>query len=462
MSILTGLVWAPSVGALVVLALPGERPSLRRAVALGFALVSLGLATLVFFGDGGDPRREIAPWIAPLGVSYELAFDGFGSTVALWIAVLAPVVLLSERPPSLGRRTAALLLLAETALLGLAGSGDFVLFLAFYGAGLVAMTLLHQRPGAMKGFFVFQAAGLSLMAGLFVTCFHVAWAQTGFPSAEIGRLSTLVVYPDAQSDRFLLGAAALAFAAPLFPLATWLKESEEALSSTALLFLLGGWSLAGAQFFVRIVLPSFPTGASDAAGVVSLFAALGVVFAGLLPYRGTRERSWLPALFGMQALSLLGLLSSRTDGIVAGRLGLLQLGVGMALLGLATGGAESTAGLPLTKGGRVAAVGVVLAAVVLPGADGLPVYWRVLASLHDRSPTLALVAGVGLALLIVRLLLAVPNLARSLHRNGRRGALLMLPILGWWLWISGSGRGAARIAPPSALSKPGGLDEEEP
>lgn len=463
--VLTCLVWAPAAGALAVLALPKDSRSLHRSIAVGAALVSLGLAALVLLElDPAGPRREITPWIAPLGLSYELALDGFGSAIAFWIALLAPITLSSGGPESLDRQGMALLLFAETALLGLSASGDFVLFLAFYGSGLVAMTLLHRRAGAMKGFFVYQTAGLGLQAGLLLACFHLAWAQTGFPSAEIVRLSSLVMYPDLQSDLFLLGAVAFAFTAPLFPLASWLKESEEELPAPALTFLLGGWSLAGAVLLVRIVLPSFPVGVSDAGGVVSLYASLSVLVAGIVPYRGSRARSWLPALVGLSALSLLGLLSSSNEGVVAGRMGLLQLGLGMTALGLVTGNAESTQDRPLTRGGRIGALGVVLAVVLLPATNGLPVWWNVLASVWTRSHGVALVAGAGLVLIVLRLLRRVPLLAQGLHRerHGRRKMLLLLPLLAWWLVLASSRQWPERFAPASALSKPGTPDDEEP
>lgn len=458
--VLTCLVWAPAAGALVVLALRNDHASLRRWVAVGASLVSLGLAALVFWKlDPAAPRREITPWIGPLGVSYELGVDGFGSMIALWIALLAPLVLLSESRKTLDRRVAALVLFSETALLGLYASRDFVLFLAFYGGGLVAMTLLHRRPGAMKGFFVFQTGALFLQAGLLLACFHLAWAQTGFPSAEIVRLSSLVTYPDLQSGLFLLGSAAFAFAAPLFPVATWLKDSEEALSAPSLTFLLGGWSLAGAAFFVRIVLPSFPLGASEARGVVSLFASLSVLFAGIAPYRGTRERSWLPVLVGLQALSLLGLLATSSEGIVAGRMGLLELGLGMAALGLSTGRAGSQEGMPLTHVGKIGALGVVLAVVLLPSANGLPVWWIVLTSAWSRSRGVALLVGTGLVLIVLRLLVQVPTLGRMLERNRSRKLLLLLPLFAWWLFLAGSQHRQEKVAAFAPDSVPATSEE---
>jgi NADH-quinone oxidoreductase subunit M len=462
--VLTFLVWTPAVGALLALALKNERASLRRSIAIGAALVALALALAAFafleLGPG-SPYREIVPWIPPLGASYELALDPFGSVFTLWVALLVPLVLFSERPEPLDRVTAALLLFGETALLGLFVSGDFILFFSFYGGGLLALSLLHRRPGAMKSFFVYQTAALALQGGLLLACFHLAWSETGFPSAEIARLSSLVTYPDLQSDLFLLGAVAFAFAAPLFPLAAWLKESEESLSAPSLTFLLGGWSLAPASFLVRIVLPAFPLGASEAGGVVSLFAALSLPVAGLVPYRGTKERSFLPALAGLQALSLLGLLSTRSEGVLAGRMGLLELGLGMTALALWTAGAGSTEGLPLTRASRMSALGVVLAVLYLPGESGLPVWWNVLASSWERSPGVALVAGAGLVLIGLRLLFQVPALARAFHRNRRARLLLLLPLFAWWLLLAGSRPVTARLAPASPPAKPGILDEEE-
>jgi NADH-quinone oxidoreductase subunit M len=162
-SILSVLVWTPAAGALLS-ALPGEdRAALRRKLSVGCAALSLALASAVTatFEPGGSPR-ELRRWIPSLGLSYDLCVDGLGSVLVLWVALLALLALVAVDSRELGRRTTCLLLLAETALLGLATAGDGVLFLAFYGAGLLALTLLLGRAEEMTTIFFVQSAGATL------------------------------------------------------------------------------------------------------------------------------------------------------------------------------------------------------------------------------------------------------------------------------------------------------------
>ncbi|HEY7700096.1 MAG TPA: hypothetical protein VIE88_16845, partial [Vicinamibacteria bacterium] len=155
--VLTLLVWTPAVGALIS-AFPGEdRASLRRSLSLSFAAFALALASFLALAfERGKSVRELARWVPSLGLSYDLVLDPFGSVLAVWIALLALMVLGADGFRGLGRRATFLTLLAETALLGVTIAGDAVLLLGFYGVGLLSLTLLLGQVEEMKKFFFFQ------------------------------------------------------------------------------------------------------------------------------------------------------------------------------------------------------------------------------------------------------------------------------------------------------------------
>ncbi|MGH9335553.1 MAG: proton-conducting transporter membrane subunit, partial [Vicinamibacteria bacterium] len=391
------LAWIPAMGAVAAAMLPERRAALRRFLALGFALLPLAAAL-------AHPSRELRAWVPALGLDYDLAIaTPFASIAVVWIPVLAGIALLSMESSELGRRTASLVLLAETSLLGLLTSGDAALWLGFYGGGLLTGTLLLERAGAMKKFFFFQAAALALMSGIAWISYHLNWVQTGFPSAEIARFASLVGYPDFEGRMFLLGAAALALACPLVPFTAWLAESAEALPTPGRLLLLGGWSLAGTDFFSRGILPSFSRGAEGSANAMAFLAALGTLYAGLAPYRGARERRWIPLLVGFQGLVVLGLLSPSPEGVAAGRSGMLHLALALTALALwSSEGRSSVSERPTlwTRALRFALLSMVF----------LPTWWVVLREEWSRSSTIAAIAGMGLALMVVRLVRTLPPL----------------------------------------------------
>ncbi len=398
-SILSVLVWTPALGALLS-ALPEGR-GLRRKIAVGFAVLSLSLAAAlsVSFDPAASPR-ELRRWVPPLGVSYDLHLDGFGSVLILWIALLG--LMATVAPGSHDRRVTTLILLAETALLGLATASDAVLFLSFYGAGLLLMALLLARAEAMRFFLVFQSAGAALAIVSIGVSYHLARVQTGFPSAEMARFSSLVAYPDSRQGMFLVGAGVVAFAAPLFPFTSWVKFKE--LTTEARLLVFGGWSLAGTLFFVRAIPLSYVGGGG--ARLVMVLAALSLLYAGL----GSRH-SWAPLLVGFQGLVVLGFLSPGVAGVAAGRAGMAQLAVTLSALTLWTAKTENARGPALTSAIAVAMV--------------LPPSWLILRQHWGDAPVLIAISGLGLVLSVIHLLRSLPPLSF-------RRSLLLLPLVAFW------------------------------
>ena len=404
--ILSVLVWTPAAGALLS-ALPGENgAALRRKLSIGSAALSLALASVVAITFEPGSSRELRRWIPSLGLSYDLFVDGLGSVLVLWTALLALLALVSVGSRELGRRPTCLILLAETALLGLATAGDGALFLSFYGAGLLVLTLLLGRVEEMKAFFFFQSAGAMLAVVYVAISYHLTWVQTGFPSAEMARFPSLVTFPDSQGRIFLLGAAVVAFAAPLFPLTSWLSSVASALTTPGRLLLFGGWSLAGTLFFVRAVLPSHAR--SEGAYYVMVLAALSLLYAGL-----ASRRTWAPLLAGLQGVVVLGLLSPTSEGVAAGRAGMLQLALALTTLALWQADSEDERGTALTSGIAVAMF--------------LPASFVVLREQWTTAPALTALAALGLLLSMLR-----PG--RELPPLSRRQRVLLVPLVGFWLF----------------------------
>jgi NADH-quinone oxidoreductase subunit M len=427
--ILTLLVWIPAAGALIATLAGEARASLRRSLALGFAAASLTLASfLALTLEPGATLRELRRWIPALGLSYDLFLDGFGSVVALWIALLAFLALRSGDSRGPGRRATCLILLAETALLGLATAADGVALLGFYGVGLLSFTLLLGRAAEMKKFFFFQSAGITLAAAHVALSYHLTQVQTGFPSTEIGRFASLVSFPDSRNRILLLGAGVVAFAAPLFPFTSWVSGGARSLAIPGRLLLLGGWSLAGTLFFVRAVSPSHaPT---DGSYPATLVAALSVLYAGFVS-----RRSWTALLVGFQGLVVLGLLSPTVTGVASGLSGMLQLVLALSAITLWKADDEDARGPALS--------GVVAALLFF-----LP-FWVVLREQWSSSPAVAGLAGLGSILMAFHLVRTLPPLSP-------RRSLLLLPLVAgiWALWFAAPSRFVASGAAPA-------IEEEE-
>jgi hypothetical protein len=338
----------------------------------------------------------------------------------VWIAILAFLAIVLGESAESDRGTSSLVLAAETSLLGLVTAGDSVLFLAFYGAGTMALTLLVDES-ARKRFFFFQSLGLALAFVYVALLYHMASTQTGFPSAELGRRSALVVFPDEQARLFLIAASVLIFAAPLFPFVSSLESAMSASSGPGRLMLAGGWFLSAPLFFTRLA-PQVPP-VSGGAFWLLLLGALSPLYSGIVLRRVSREPgSFLVA--GAPGIVALGLLSSGPAGMLP-----------MAVVGsmLAVWKADSPEGGPA---GRLARL--------LPIGTFAWTAWLVLEPLAAASPPIVLVAAAGSLAIAMQLLRSLPPLAA-------KRTLLLLGLLAYW---------AFTLFRPSALVSP--KDTEPP
>ena len=161
--VLTILLLLPATGAGVVATLPGERGALIRRVAIAVATLAVALAwgLLSRFDTavGGLQWLEQHAWNPRLGTSFSLGLDGFSYPMVLLATLLSLVALLASR--SIRERVKGyyvLVLVLETAMLGVFMAQDWSLFYVFWEATLIPLFFLIDRWGGKNR----QTASLEL------------------------------------------------------------------------------------------------------------------------------------------------------------------------------------------------------------------------------------------------------------------------------------------------------------
>src|SRR5262249_31383842 len=144
--------------------------------------ISLAVSVLVFLetlllwnrfdaASGGFQFVERHGWIPAFGVSYFVGVDGISLFLLVLTAFLTPLALLSAWP-SVHRKVRAfsiLMLLLESAMIGVFVSLDLFLFYVFWDAMLVPMYFLigvwgyERRVYAAVKFILYTLAGSVLM-----------------------------------------------------------------------------------------------------------------------------------------------------------------------------------------------------------------------------------------------------------------------------------------------------------
>jgi NADH-quinone oxidoreductase subunit M len=289
--ILTLVVFAPFAGALLLLAIPRRPRDIRwfaLIVSLLTFLLSLHLPVYLQAAQAGFQYEIDIPWIASPNIHYHLGADG----VSIWLVVLTTFltplcVLISWK--SIHERVKeffALLLLLETAILGVFVALDLFLFYFFWELSLIPMALLigmyghERRVYAAVKFFLFTMIGSVFMLAALI----YLYVQTGsFQFGDIqSALASGLISPGAMNWLFLGFFLAFAVKVPLFPLHTWLPDAHVEAPTAGSVLLAGVLLKMGTYGLLRFNLGFFPEQArSNAPWIVSL-AIIGIIYGALV------------------------------------------------------------------------------------------------------------------------------------------------------------------------------------
>src|SRR5438128_2828868 len=243
--LLTILILLPLVGAatsVVYSFTPGARESHHRWIAFAFTalvfLLSLLLLTQTTPSASAFRFEENYSWIASIGARYHLAIDGISLWLVLLTTLLMPIAVLSSWTAIGKRQTTyyALLLLLESAMIGVFVSLDLLLFYLFFEASLVPMFFLigvwggERRIYAAVKFFIYTSVGSLLMLVGIIALYFIHQGATGIGTfdytvlIETLKTNVLTISPRAEFWLFLAFAFAFCIQIPLLPVHTCLQD----------------------------------------------------------------------------------------------------------------------------------------------------------------------------------------------------------------------------------------------
>lgn len=453
---LTWLILAPAVAAVVVALIPGRRSELHLPVGFALSFVPLGLAALVFAGfdgsEAGFQMVEQATLYEPWGISWYVGVDGISLGLVLLTTILFPLSFAASTSiTSRVKEYVVFLLLLEAGLLGTFLSLDLLVFFVFFEAILVPMYFIigiwgsDRRIYAALKFFLFTAVGSALMLAGIIALAVLHEQQTGVPSFAFTDLLALDLAP--STERWLFGAFALAFGikVPLFPFHTWLPDAHVEAPTAGSVLLAGVLLKLGTYGLLRFNLGLFPRASVDLVDVLGILAVIGIVYGAavaivqpdlkkLVAYSSVSHLGFIVlGTFALTSGSLQGaVIQNINHGLTTGALFLL---VGMLYDRRHTKRISDFGGLasvmPLHAGFFLF---MAFASIGLPGLNGFVGEFLILIGSFTTLPWLAGIAAGGVVLAAIYLLWAyervftgVPTIPENtgLHDlNGREVAIL--------------------------------------
>src|SRR5215813_5662879 len=235
--ILTLVTFIPLAGAALLLFVPNRQRDIRvfsLVISLLAFVLSLHLPVHLQRAQAGFQYEVNIPWIPTPNIHYHMGVDGISMWLVVLTTFLTPLcVLISWK--SIHERVKEffiLLLILETALIGVFVSLDLFLFYFFWESTLIPMALLigmygHGRRvyAAVKFFLYTMIASVFMLAAILwlyarTGSFDFVTVQNAIHGGQIANFASAAPW------LFLGFFVAFAVKVPLFPLHTWLPDAH--------------------------------------------------------------------------------------------------------------------------------------------------------------------------------------------------------------------------------------------
>ena len=292
-NILTIVIFLPLAGAILLAFLP-RRDRDVRYFALGVSLItllaSLHLPWYYIRGQAGFQFEQNVPWIPHPVIHYHLGLDG----ISLWLVVLTTFlmplcVLVSWK--SVNDRVKEffiLMLILETAMIGVFVALDLFLFYFFWEATLIPMALIigifgHGRRiyAAVKFFMYTMIASVFMLAAILwlyarTGTFDFVTLQSAIQHGQVPGFATAATW------LFLGFFIAFAVKVPMFPLHTWLPDAHVEAPTAGSVLLAGVLLKMGTYGLLRFNVGLFPVQARQNAPWIMVLAIIGIIYGALV------------------------------------------------------------------------------------------------------------------------------------------------------------------------------------
>src|ERR687895_2455781 len=397
--ILSLITWLPAVGAILILAFMKKDQSnlIKKFATAWFGLDFIISLWLLKYNRvaGGMQFLEDHEWIPIIGARYQMGVDGVAVLLIVLTTLLGAIAALSswEYIQKREKEYYVLLLLLQTAVIGVFASMDLFLFYLFFEVSLVPMYFLigiwggENRLYAAIKFFLYTLVGSVVMllgvlkmyfltqdttltaqiapatmnllagnpdaAGLVSSTLQQA-AQNGTGTFNILYLQAIgSVMPMGTLQVLLFFTFALGFAikVPMWPFHTWLPDAHVEAPTAGSVILAGILLKLGTYGFFRFNLPFFPAASADQTyfgsfgvrNVMVVLAIIGIVYGALAAmYFVVKRDGDVKKLVAYSSVSsmgvvMLGLFAANPNGVNGAVLHMINHGIYSGALFLLVG-----------------------------------------------------------------------------------------------------------------------------
>ncbi|MGB9236164.1 MAG: NADH-quinone oxidoreductase subunit M [Terriglobales bacterium] len=291
--ILSMVTFIPAIGGVLILLIPRRDRDIKvfaLVITLLAFVASLHLPVHLHRNQPGFQFEIDQPWITSPNIHYHMGIDGISVWLIVLTTFLTPLCVLISWTSIHDRvkEFFILLLLLETALIGVFTALDLFLFYFFWEATLIPMALLIGMYGHGRKVYAAVKYFLFTMIGSMFMLAAILWlyAKTGsFDFAVIQsaiRSGSVPGFANASLWLFLGFFIAFAVKVPLFPLHTWLPDAHVEAPTAGSVLLAGVLLKMGTYGLLRFNLGLFPEQAHHNAPWIMVLALIGIIYGALV------------------------------------------------------------------------------------------------------------------------------------------------------------------------------------
>ena len=301
---LTYLIFAPLLGALVMMLVPKTEEVVHKVLALATSLITAGIGVYVLsaFKYGSEAGKMQftcnLPWISAINSRYILGVDGISLpmlALTLFVVPLCIIYSWNHFPePKNPKAFLILILILETGMIGSFITRDLILFFVFFEVVLLPMYFMigvwggEQRQYASIKFFLYTLFGSALMIVAFLAIYFLS-NKVQLPDGTVAHTFNMellrgaaTVIP-ASTAIWIFGGLFVGFGikVPMFPFHTWLPDAHTQAPTVGSVILAAVLLKLGTYGFIRIALPILPDAARTWAPIIGILACVGIIYGAL-------------------------------------------------------------------------------------------------------------------------------------------------------------------------------------
>ncbi|MBD3616261.1 MAG: NADH-quinone oxidoreductase subunit M [Gracilimonas sp.] len=298
-TLLNIVIYLPLLGIPLILLIKNENS--RKWIALLVTSITFLASLPLMFGfdvaASGTPQylTEGGRLMESIDIKYLVGLDGLSLLLFMLTTFMGPIVILSSWN-SVTKHLAgylSMLLLLQTASLGVFASLDLMVFYVFFELSLIPMYFLigiwggAGRIQATVKFFIYTLVGsLIMLVGLIYLGYDAGYAMgEGVAFTTDWRFLSSDIYQIGlveQTYLFLAFALAFCIKVPLFPFHTWLPYAHTEAPTAGSVVLAAIMLKMGTYGLIRVCLPIFPNAFMEFAPWMATLAVIGIIYGALV------------------------------------------------------------------------------------------------------------------------------------------------------------------------------------